>query len=120
MRVPYLTRPQLLFPPIYPPPPPLRLTRPPPTEPVLQKLTYKQGGIDYIKLGESVLEYSPDFRLYITTRLRNPPLPARDRGQGGKTFCHTIVYSSIHLFKGVFGVCSDEEHSTQNILFCVR
>ena len=39
---------------------------------MLQKLTYKQGGIDYIKLGESVLEYSPDFRLYITTRLRNP------------------------------------------------
>ncbi|XP_037073999.1 dynein heavy chain 3, axonemal-like [Pollicipes pollicipes] len=41
-------------------------------EPVLQKLTYKQAGVDYIKLGESVLEYSPDFRLYITTRLRNP------------------------------------------------
>jgi dynein heavy chain len=41
-------------------------------EPVLQKLTFRQQGVDYIKLGDNVIEYSPDFRLYITTRLRNP------------------------------------------------
>lgn len=41
-------------------------------EPVLQKLTFRQQGIDYIKLGDSVIEFSKDFRLYITTRLRNP------------------------------------------------
>ena len=41
-------------------------------EPVLLKLTFKQGGVDYIKFGDSVIEYSPDFRLYMTTRLRNP------------------------------------------------
>lgn len=28
--------------------------------------------MECIKLGENVIEYSPDFRLYITTKLRNP------------------------------------------------
>jgi dynein heavy chain len=41
-------------------------------EPVLLKQTFRQGGVDYIRLGENVIEYSSDFRLYITTRLRNP------------------------------------------------
>lgn len=41
-------------------------------EPVLQKLTFRQQGVDYIRLGDNIIEYSPDFRLYITTRLRNP------------------------------------------------
>ncbi|KAK3579501.1 hypothetical protein CHS0354_028323 [Potamilus streckersoni] len=41
-------------------------------EPVLQKLTFRQQGVDYIRLGDNVIEYSKDFRLYITTRLRNP------------------------------------------------
>ncbi len=30
------------------------------------------GGVDCIRLGESVIEYSSDFRFYITTKLRNP------------------------------------------------
>lgn len=30
------------------------------------------GGVDCIRLGESVIEYSCDFRFYITTKLRNP------------------------------------------------
>lgn len=41
-------------------------------EPLLLKQTFRQGGVDYIKLGENVVEYSKDFRFYITTRLRNP------------------------------------------------
>ncbi|XP_069698472.1 dynein axonemal heavy chain 7 [Periplaneta americana] len=41
-------------------------------EPVLQKQTFKQGGAICIKLGDSILEYNSDFRLYITTKLRNP------------------------------------------------
>jgi len=41
-------------------------------EPILLKLTFKQQGVEYIKLGENIIEYSRDFRLYITTRLRNP------------------------------------------------
>lgn len=41
-------------------------------DPVLVKNIYKAQGVWYIKLGENVLEYSFDFRFYITTRLRNP------------------------------------------------
>ncbi|NXT35371.1 DYH3 protein, partial [Pelecanoides urinatrix] len=41
-------------------------------EPILSKLTFKQQGVEYMKLGENIIEYSRDFRFYITTRLRNP------------------------------------------------
>jgi dynein heavy chain len=41
-------------------------------EPLLLKQIFKQGGVDYMKVGENIVEYSPDFRFYITTRLRNP------------------------------------------------
>ncbi|KAG8227082.1 hypothetical protein J437_LFUL007419 [Ladona fulva] len=41
-------------------------------EPLLQRQTFKQAGTLSIKLGESVVEYSPDFRFYITTKLPNP------------------------------------------------
>ncbi|KAM9752840.1 dynein axonemal heavy chain 12 [Menidia menidia] len=44
----------------------------PSLEPLLLKQTFKQGGVDCIRLGESVIEYSTDFRFYITTKLRNP------------------------------------------------
>lgn len=30
------------------------------------------GGVQCIRLGETVIEYSSDFRFYITTKLRNP------------------------------------------------
>ena len=41
-------------------------------EPLLLKQTFKQGGAMCIKLGDSTIEYSQDFRFYITTKLRNP------------------------------------------------
>ncbi|KAM8834259.1 LOW QUALITY PROTEIN: dynein axonemal heavy chain 12-like [Synchiropus picturatus] len=41
-------------------------------EPVLLKQTFSQGGLDCIRLGETVMEYSSSFRFYITTKLRNP------------------------------------------------
>uniref|UniRef100_A0A673A977 Dynein axonemal heavy chain 12 n=1 Tax=Sphaeramia orbicularis TaxID=375764 RepID=A0A673A977_9TELE len=44
----------------------------PSLEPLLLKQIFKQGGVDCIRLGESVVEYSADFRFYITTKLRNP------------------------------------------------
>ena len=34
--------------------------------------TFLVCSLQYIRLGENVIEYSGDFRLYITTRLRNP------------------------------------------------
>ncbi|RKO94828.1 dynein heavy chain and region D6 of dynein motor-domain-containing protein [Blyttiomyces helicus] len=39
---------------------------------VLQKQTFKSGGATCIRLGDAVLEYSEKFKLYITTKLRNP------------------------------------------------
>ncbi|XP_014680372.1 PREDICTED: dynein heavy chain 7, axonemal-like, partial [Priapulus caudatus] len=41
-------------------------------EPLLLKQTFKQGGSICIKIGDSTIEYSPDFRFYMTTKLRNP------------------------------------------------
>uniref|UniRef100_UPI00398E73BF dynein axonemal heavy chain 3 isoform X1 n=2 Tax=Pristiophorus japonicus TaxID=55135 RepID=UPI00398E73BF len=41
-------------------------------EPVLLKQTFKQQGVEVMKLGENVIEYSHDFKFYITTCLRNP------------------------------------------------
>ncbi|XP_021265333.1 dynein heavy chain 12, axonemal [Numida meleagris] len=44
----------------------------PSLEPLLLKQTFKQGGVDCIRLGESIIEYSSDFKFFITTKLRNP------------------------------------------------
>lgn len=41
-------------------------------EPLLLKQTFKQGGSICIRLGDSTIEYSQDFKFYITTKLRNP------------------------------------------------
>lgn len=41
-------------------------------EPVLLKTTFKQQGVEYMRLGENIIEFSREFKLYITTRLRNP------------------------------------------------
>ncbi|XP_053376707.1 dynein axonemal heavy chain 3-like [Mercenaria mercenaria] len=41
-------------------------------EPILLKQTFKQSGLDYMRIGDQVVEYSKDFRFYITSRLRNP------------------------------------------------
>ena len=44
----------------------------PSLEPLLLKQIFKQGGVECIQLGEAVIEFSSDFRFYITTALRNP------------------------------------------------
>jgi dynein heavy chain len=44
----------------------------PSLEPLLLKATFKQGGALCIRLGESTVEYSTSFRLYMTTKLRAP------------------------------------------------
>ncbi|XP_071052666.1 dynein axonemal heavy chain 7 [Onthophagus taurus] len=41
-------------------------------EPVLAQQVFKQGGAMCLKLGDSVVEYNNAFKLYITTKLRNP------------------------------------------------
>jgi dynein heavy chain len=44
----------------------------PALEPLLLKQTFIQSGVQYIKIGDDVIEYNNDFRLYLTTKLRNP------------------------------------------------
>jgi dynein heavy chain len=41
-------------------------------EPLLLKQTFKQAGVTCIRLGDATVEYSPEFKFYITTKLRNP------------------------------------------------
>ena len=41
-------------------------------ESLLLKQMFKQGGALCVKLGDSIIEYSPDFRFFLTTKLRNP------------------------------------------------
>lgn len=35
-------------------------------------MCWLQGGVNCIRLGDATLEYSSNFRLYITTKLRSP------------------------------------------------
>uniref|UniRef100_A0A663MAG9 Dynein axonemal heavy chain 12 n=1 Tax=Athene cunicularia TaxID=194338 RepID=A0A663MAG9_ATHCN len=44
----------------------------PSLEPLLLRQTFKQGGMECIRLGETTIEYSSDFKFFITTKLRNP------------------------------------------------
>ncbi|XP_065895241.1 dynein axonemal heavy chain 1-like isoform X2 [Dysidea avara] len=44
----------------------------PALEPILLQQTFKQGGSTVIKLGDAVIPYHDDFKLYITTKLPNP------------------------------------------------
>jgi dynein heavy chain, axonemal len=44
----------------------------PTIEPLLLKQTFKQGGVMCLRLGDATIEYSKDFRFYITTKLPNP------------------------------------------------
>ena len=44
----------------------------PSLEPLLLKQVFKQGGMNMLRLGDATIEFSDDFRFYITTKLRNP------------------------------------------------
>lgn len=44
----------------------------PSLDPILNKSIIKKGGILTIKLGDKEIEYNPEFRFYLTTKLANP------------------------------------------------
>lgn len=43
-----------------------------PLDPILSRQTFTQGNLTFLNLGDTVLQLSPKFRLYMTTSLRNP------------------------------------------------
>jgi dynein heavy chain len=44
----------------------------PALDPVLIKNIFKKGNTTYLQMGEKTLEFSDNFRFYLTTKLRNP------------------------------------------------
>lgn len=48
-------------------------------EPLLLRATFKQGGSEVMKLGDSIIPYHQDFKFYMTTKLRNPHYPPEVR-----------------------------------------
>lgn len=44
-------------------------------EPVLLKQVVTVGGISTMRLGDNNVEYDPNFRLYISTKMTNPHYP---------------------------------------------
>ena len=59
----------------------------PSLEPILSKAIIKVGNRSVIKLGDKELDYSEDFRLYITTKLQNPHYTPE------VTASHQLVYA---------------------------
>nr|AML30859.1 axonemal inner arm dynein heavy chain 3 [Marsilea vestita] len=47
----------------------------PALEPLLLQQKIKQGGQEVIKIGDNIIPYHPDFRMFITTKLSNPHYP---------------------------------------------
>ena len=44
----------------------------PALDPILTKSVFNEFGANYIKLGDNIVQYSNNFRFFMTTRLRNP------------------------------------------------
>jgi dynein heavy chain len=44
----------------------------PSLEPILQKAVFKVGGRSLIRLGGADVDYDPNFKLFITTKMSNP------------------------------------------------
>ena len=68
-------------------------------EPLLQKQTFKQGGSICIRLGDSTIEYSKDFRFYMTTKLRNPHYLPETAVKVCWLYCNWLYYNTVHTYE---------------------
>lgn len=41
-------------------------------DPILSKQTFKNAGVLSIKVGDNIIDYSRSFKLFLTSKLRNP------------------------------------------------
>ena len=73
----------------------------PTLEPLLLKQVFKQAGVNCIRLGDSSIEYSSDFRFYMTTKLRNPHyLPEIAVKVSSNEFCLVMyLFATVPLKK---------------------
>jgi len=62
----------------------------------LEKNIIKQKGGLFIRSGDTMIEYNPEFRLYITTCLRNPHYPPEVMVMGSLTYAECLQL--LHLF----------------------
>ncbi|XP_047736647.1 dynein axonemal heavy chain 3-like [Hyalella azteca] len=44
-------------------------------DPVLLRQTFKQQGVEHVRIGDAVVEFNSHFRLFMTTRLSSPDIP---------------------------------------------
>jgi hypothetical protein len=56
-----------------------------------------QSGVLCVKLGDAVVEWSPDFRLYMTTKLRNPHYAPEVSKHSLKDDPDLLQWSSMYL-----------------------
>jgi len=64
--------------------------------PILEKNIIKHKGGLFIRSGDTMIEYNPEFRLYITTCLRNPHYPPEVMVMVSLTYAESLQL--LHLF----------------------
>ena len=65
-----------------------------------------QNNLEYIRLGDHIVEFSKDFQFYITTRLRNPHYLPEVSVKVGMLFpicCHTVYLNCLIVMVGLLG-----------------
>lgn len=70
--------------------------------PILEKNIIKSKGGLFIRSGDQMIEYNPNFRLYITTCLRNPHYPPEVMVMVSLTYAvsqHTVQVKKVEMNK---------------------
>lgn len=67
-------------------------------EPLLTRSFTRRGRTDYIKLGDKEIEYHPNFRLYLQTKLSNPHYRPEIVAQTTVCIYHSEILESVCVF----------------------
>lgn len=62
---------------------------------------FKLGGVNCIRLGDTTVEYSSDFRFYITTKMRNPHYLPEVSVKVGNETVHVPMHLWIKVLSGL-------------------
>lgn len=72
-------------------------------EPVLLKQVVTVGGISSIRMGDNNVEYDPNFRLYISTKMTNPHYPPELCVKVSKTIDESCYVGTPYLVVSLHG-----------------